>query len=104
MIAAVAGAVVAVPPAWEAMGLPEVASKVFVSEKIKPIEEDSKQIHLAQAATTKAVYQLTMIQLQNQLYQAMKDKVSAPSPTVDQQIEVLQDQIRDLQTKINQGQ
>ena len=61
-------------------------------------------IHLAQAATTKAVYQLTMIQLQNQLYQAMKDKVSAPSPTVDQQIEVLQDQIRDLQTKINQGQ
>jgi hypothetical protein len=105
VIAAISGAVVAIPPAWSTLGLPEVASKTFVNQTLKPIMDDNAKIHLAQATTAQAVNQLLLAQYQAQLYQAQKDKVAAPSPTVDQRIEELQQQIAAIQAKINsQGQ
>ena len=101
MIAAIGGAIVAVPPAWDAMALPEIASRMFVLQTVKPIKDDAAAIHLAQIATTKAIQELTVIQLQSQLYQAEKDRSAAPSPTVDQQITTLTGQIQSLQSKIN---
>jgi hypothetical protein len=104
MIAAIGGAVVAIPPAWSALGLPVLASQTFVNETLKPIQDDSAKMHLAQASTAQAVNQLLLAQYEAQLYQAQKDKVAAPSPTVDQRIDELQQQIAAIQAKIKQGQ
>ncbi len=94
LIAAGAGAIVAVPPAWSALGLPEAASKMFVRGQVDPIK-------LAQADTTKAVYLLTLQQLQSSLYAAELDKAKAPSGTVDARINDLQQQIQQTQAKLN---
>jgi hypothetical protein len=104
LIASVSGAVVAIPPAWSALGLPVLASQTFVNETLRPIQDDSAKMHLAQATTAQAVNQLLLAQYQAQLYQAQKDKVAAPSSTVDQRIEELQQQIAAIQVKINKGQ
>ncbi|HMG78731.1 MAG TPA: hypothetical protein VK591_08615 [Xanthobacteraceae bacterium] len=104
VVAAIAGAVVAIPPAWSTLGLPEVASKTFVNATLQPILDDNAKIHVTQATTAQAVNQLLLAQYQAQLYQAQKDKIAAPSPTVDQRIEELQQQIATIQAKINQGQ
>lgn len=37
MIAAICAVVSGVPPAWTALGLPEVASKVFVEQQLQPV-------------------------------------------------------------------
>ncbi len=94
MISAVAVAVVAVPPAWSALGLPEVASKVFVHQQVDPVK-------LAQADTTRAVYQLQLQNLESSLYAAQKDQVTAPSQTVADRIQDLQQQIQQVQSKLN---
>jgi hypothetical protein len=96
MIAAIAGAVVAVPPAWSALGLPAVASQVFVHSLVDPLQ-------IAQNQTTDAINQLLLSQLQGQLYQAQQDRAKAPSATVDQRIQQLEQQIQQTQAKINQG-
>lgn len=36
-ITAVAGAIVAVPPAWSQLGLPEMASKMYVERTLQPL-------------------------------------------------------------------
>jgi hypothetical protein len=95
-IAAIAAAVVAVPPAWTAIGLPEVASKMFVHEQVDPIKT-------AQTDTTRAVWSLSLAQLQSSLYAAQQDKIKAPSATVDQRIQDLQQQIQQVQAKISAG-
>jgi hypothetical protein len=95
-IAAVAGVVVAVPPAWSALGLPEIASKVFVHTQVDPLKT-------AQADTTKAVYQLQLSNLQSSLYAAKLDQQKAPSQTVDERIQDLTQQIQDTQAKLNAG-
>lgn len=96
MIAAVGGAVIAVPPAWSSLGLPEVASKVFVHAQVDPIKS-------AQADTSKAVNQLILTQLESSLYAAQQDAIKAPSQTVDQRIQDLQSQIQSIQSKISAG-
>jgi len=96
LITATATAVVAVPPAWQAMGLPEVASKVFVHEQVDPVK-------LIQMDTAKAVDLLSLNQLKSSLYSAQQDMAKAPSPTVQQRIDDLKQQITDLQAKINAG-
>lgn len=93
-IATVAGAVVAVPPAWSALGLPEVASKMFVHTQVDPLK-------VAQNQTGQAVNQLIMTQLQSSLYAAQQDQIRAPSQTVEQRIQELQQQIQTTQAKIN---
>jgi len=95
-IAAVAGAIVAVPPAWSALGLPEFASKVFVHEQVDPVK-------VAQAETTRAVNHLLLEQLRSSLYAAQQDQQKAPSATVDQRIQELQQEIQQTQTKLNTG-
>lgn len=97
MIAAIAGAVVAVPPAWSALGLPALASQTFVHSLVDPMQT-------AQNQTTQAINQLLLNQLQQQLYQAQQDQAKTPSATVDQRIQQLQQQIQQTQAKINQGQ
>ncbi len=94
LIAASCGAIVAVPPAWSGLGLPEVASKVFVHQVVDPVR-------LAQADTTKAVYLLTLQQLQSSLYAAEQDKAKSPSHTVDERIDELTQQIQQTQAKLN---
>jgi hypothetical protein len=96
-IAAVAGAITAVPPAWSALDLPVVATRVFVLGETGPIK-------LAQADTTKAVWQLQLQNLQSSLYAAKVDQQKAPSTTVDERIRDLEDQIKQTQAKINRGQ
>ena len=93
LITAVASSVVAVPPAWTAMGLPEVASKTFVHSEVDPVK-------VAQSDTTRAVYLLTLNQLQSSLYAAQQDQIKAPSATVDQRIADLQNQIAAIQAKL----
>lgn len=97
IIVAIAGAIAAVPPAWSTLGLPVPASQTFVHMQIDPMK-------LAQAATTQAVYALTLVQLQGQLQQAEKDNAAAPSPSLQALIANLQSQIAGVQAKINQGQ
>lgn len=93
-VAAVGGAIVAVPPAWSALELPIMATRVFVGEQVKPLK-------LAQADTTKAVWQLQLQSLQSSLYAAKIDQQKAPSATVDQRIQDLEQQIQQTQAKIN---
>ena len=93
-IAAVAGAIVAVPPAWSAMGLPEVASKGYVHMEVDPVK-------MAQDETARAVYQLSLAQLQSSLYAAQQDAQKAPSETVTERIQYLQQQIQMVQSKLN---
>jgi len=107
LIAATAGAVVAVPPAWEAMGLPEVASRVFVAgkiqEKIDPMLQTESKLLIAQAQTTTTLNQILLQQLQSSLYSAQKDMTTAPSQTVQERIDDLNKQIHDLQTSSGGG-
>ncbi len=94
MVAAVAGAVVAVPPAWSALNLPVYATHVFVYEQVNPMK-------LSQADTTKAVWQLQLEQLKSSLYAAKLDEQKAPSQTVEQRIQDLEQQIQQTQAKLN---
>jgi hypothetical protein len=94
LVGAIATVILNVPAAWSMLGLPEVASKGYVREQVDPIRS-------AQADTTKAVYQLSLAQLQSSLYSAERDEATSPSDTVKQRIEELKDQIRQVQTKIN---
>jgi len=94
LVAASAGAVNAVPPAWSALGLPEVATHWWVNEQVSPVK-------LAQADTTRAVWQLQLQQLQSSLYAAKLDEQKAPSQTVEQRIQELEQQIQQTQSKIN---
>lgn len=93
MIGAVATAIIAVPPAWSSLGLPEIASKVFVHQQVDPIK-------ITQADTTRAVYQLSITQLEGSLYAAQLDQIKAPSETVTQRIQELQQQIQQVQQKL----
>ncbi len=107
LIAAAAGAVVAVPPAWSALGLPEIASRVFVldhvQKTINPILQTEAKLLVAQAQTTTALNQILLTQLQSSLYAAQRDMAAAPSQTVQERIDSLNRQIHDLQTTGNGG-
>lgn len=92
--AAVCGAIVAIPPAWTAMGLPQVAMRSYVDPKFEHYD-------IAQADTTRALYQLQMQNLESSLYAAQKDQTTSPSQTVDQRIQELQQQIQQTQQKLN---
>ncbi len=96
MVAAVAGAVVAVPPAWSALDLPVMATRHFVFGEVGPVR-------LAQADTTKAVWQLQLQNLRSSLYAAKLDQQKAPSVTVEQRVQDLEQEIQAVQSKINQS-
>ena len=93
-IAGTAAGIVAINQAWSTLGLPEVATKPYVHEQVDPLK-------LAQADTTRAVYQLSLAQLQSSLYAAQQDQLKAPSETVTQRIGELQQQINQVQSKLN---
>jgi hypothetical protein len=94
LVAAVAGVTTAVPPAWDAAGLPEFATRFYVHAEVDPIK-------VAQADTTKAVNQLLLTQLQSALYAAQMDAAKAPSQTVTDRINDLQSQIAATQAKLS---
>jgi hypothetical protein len=102
LITATATAIVAVPPAWSALGLPEVASKLFVldriQEKIDPMLQTESKLLVAQAQQSSTLNQILLSQLQSSLYSAQQDMKVAPSQTVQQRIDDLQRQIQNLQT------
>ncbi len=94
MIAAIAGVIVAIPPAYTALGLPQVAMRSYVDPKFEHYD-------IAQADTTRALYQLQLQNLEGSLYSAQKDQTTSPSQTVDQRIQELQQQIQQTQQKLN---
>ena len=102
-VAAAAGAIAAVPPAWSAMGLPEVAFKSYVltsiQAKIDPMLQTESKLLVAQAQQQQTLNQILISQLQSSLYAAKKDMVAAPSDTVQSRIDDLQRQIQTLQTQ-----
>ena len=104
-VTAAATAVVAVPPAWDAMGLPEVASRTFVHDHVQktidPMLQTESKLLVAQAQTTSTLNQILLQQLQSSLYAAQKDMAAAPSQTVQERIDSLSRQIHDLQTTSN---
>lgn len=106
-ITAAATSVVAVPPAWEAMGLPEVASRTFVHDHVQktidPMLQTESKLLIAQAQTTVALNQILLQQLQSSLYAAEKDMAAAPSQTVQERIDALQKQIADLKMNSSGG-
>ena len=106
-ITAAATSVVAVPPAWEAMGLPEVASRTFVHDHVQktidPMLQTESKLLIAQAQTTAALNQILLQQLQSSLYAAQKDMTAAPSQTVQERIDALQKQIADLKMNSSGG-
>lgn len=106
-ITAAATSVVAVPPAWEAMGLPEVASRTFVHDHVQktidPMLQTESKLLIAQAQTTAALNQILLQQLQSSLYAAEKDMAAAPSQTVQERIDALQKQIADLKMNSSGG-
>jgi len=85
--------VVAVPPAWSALGLWTPASREYVDHKVRPVE-------WRMAQTAAAVYQLTLTQLESALYAAQHDPAAATSPVVQQRIEELQRQIAAVQRQL----
>ena len=101
-ITATATAIVAVPPAWEAMGLPEAASRAFVTahvqKTIDPMLQTESKLLVAQAQTTAALNQILLTQLQSSLYAAQQDSAASTSPIVQQRIADLKRQIEILQT------
>jgi hypothetical protein len=78
-----------------------VALKTFVLETIQsrtdPMLQTESKLLIAQAQTTQTLNQIYLSQLQSSLYSAQQDQQKAPSHTVDQRIEELQQQIKDLQ-------
>ena len=107
LIAAMAGSVVSVPPAWTAMGLPEWASKNYVHDQLQtktdPMLQTESKLLIAQAQQQQTLNQILLSQLQSSLYAAQKDMTTAPSDSVKARIDDLNRQIRDLQTNSNGG-
>ena len=93
-LSAVGAAVTTVPPAWSALGLPEAASKAYVHERVEPLR-------MAQTATATAVDRLLKSQLETQLYAAQQDPAAKTSPTVQQRVQELQQQIDDVARRLN---
>jgi len=100
MVAAVAGAVVAVPPAWEAMGLPEVASRNYVHETVRPIQLVQDKTSATLDRLYKSQLELYRSQLQDQLFRAQQDPAQN-SPTVQQRVQDLHGQIEEVTKKID---
>jgi hypothetical protein len=102
LIAAIAGSIVSVPPAWTAMGLPEVASKIYVHDRIQdktdPMLQTESKLLVAQAQQQQTLNQILLSQLQSSLYAAQRDMTTSPSQTVQARIDDLNRQIHDLQT------
>jgi hypothetical protein len=102
LITATATAVVAVPPAWEAMGLPEIASRAFVAMHVQntigPMLQTESKLLVAQAQQQQTLNQILLTQLQSSLYAARRDMATAPTQTVQERIDSLTKQINDLQT------
>jgi hypothetical protein len=102
LVTATATAVVAVPPAWEAVGLPEVASRAFVAmhvqKTVDPMLQTESKLLIAQAQQQQTLNQILLSQLQSSLYAAQRDMASAPTQTVQERIDSLKKQIADLQT------
>ena len=112
-ITAISGAVVAVPPAWSAMGLPEIATRSWaVSEVYQPIK-------LAQNSVTKQVVDLQIDlatgksdQLENTRLtleiekikstdEMVKAKIDAQIRKIDRDMNALVDQIKTLRDMQN---
>jgi len=102
LVAAVAGSIVSVPPAWSAMeDVAGIARKAWVQSQIDPMLQTESKLLIAQAQTTATLNQILLQQLQSSLYSAQKDMATAPSQTVQERIDALNKQIHDLQTTAN---
>jgi hypothetical protein len=111
-VAAVAGAFAAIPPAWTALGLPEVASHTYVTEAIRPVRyaQEQSETKLTGAInrlyqSQKTLYRSQLEQARNlleeSLYRAKHDPAAASSETVQEHIRDLQQKINETTTKLN---
>jgi hypothetical protein len=99
-VAVVAGAIVAVPPAWSMLGLPEVATHWWVGSELAPMRAEQMRQRMVQNQTTVAVERSTLYQLQASLDKAKQDAVAAPSATVQERIVELAAQIEETKRRI----
>jgi hypothetical protein len=102
LIAALCGAVVGVGPAMSKLAdWQPLALKTYVLESIQsktdPMLQTESKLLIAQAQTTATLNQIYLSQLQASLYAAQQDEQKAPSHTVEQRVDELQQQIKDLQ-------
>ena len=102
LIAGVCGVVVGIGPAASKLSdLQPIAFKTYVLDsiqsKIDPMLQTESKLLVAQAQTTQTLNQIYLSQLQSSLYSAQQDMDKAPSHTVQQRIDELQQQIKDLQ-------
>jgi polyhydroxyalkanoate synthesis regulator phasin len=106
-LVAFSGSIIGVPLAWSAIGLPEVASKMFVHDKIleitNPMLQTEAKLLIAQQQQQSTLNQILLQQLQSSLYSAEKDMAASPSQTVQERIDALKKQIQDLQTTSSGG-
>lgn len=91
--AALVGLIVAIPAAWSMLELPEIASRGFVRETVKPIV-------LVQTTTTTAVDRLVLIQLKQSLYDAQKDPAAQTSPIIRDRIQEIQIEIERTEARV----
>jgi hypothetical protein len=103
LIAAICGVIVGIGPATSKLAdLQPIALKTYVLDSIQqktdPMLQTESKLLIAQAQTTQTLNQIYLSQLQSSLYSAQQDEQKAPSHTVEQRIEELQQQIKALQT------
>jgi len=102
LLAALCGLIVGIGPATsKLLDLQPIALKTYVLDsiqsKIDPMLQTESKLLIAQAQTTSTLNQIYLSQLQASLYAAQQDEQKAPSHTVQQRIDDLQQQIKDLQ-------
>lgn len=88
-ISAVAIAITSVPPAWSRLGFPHPASTEYVDSVVDPIKT-------AQNQTAQSVDRLTLVILQQNLAAAKADPALPASPTIQQRVRDLEQQINEV--------
>ena len=105
LIAALGGAVVAVPPAWTALSLPEIATRGYVHQSVDPIKAAQTELRESNTKAINRLYrsqlELYKSQLVEALFRAQHDPTSATSETAQEHIRDLQDKINEVTSKIN---
>jgi len=95
-IAGTAVAITAIPPAWSALDLPLPVSRQYVDHSVEGVQ-------VSQYATSTALDQLLLYQLNQQLAEALHDPAAATSPIVQERIAEIRAQIAATQARIDQA-
>lgn len=104
-VAAVAGAVTAIPPAWTAIGLPEVASKRYVHETVDPVRiaqmEAQEKLNKAVNRLYRSQLELYKSQIGEALFRAQHDPTITTSETAQEHVRELQEKLSEATSRLN---